>query len=205
MYRNREDAGHQLAEALKKYAERDDVVVVALPRGGVVLGRIIADALQAPLDVVVPRKIGAPGQTEYAIGAVTESGHVIWNEEEKKNVSQEFIKEAVDAQTTEAKRRLARFRKDLPLRNLKGKTVIVIDDGIATGLTMRAALKTVRTEGARFVVVAVPVAPSAIDTFAGEADEWIVLRKPLLFMSVGGFYDDFPQVEDEEVEQLMIR
>lgn len=203
-FQNREDAGRKLAKALEAYAGRKDVVVVALPRGGVVLGRIIADALGAPLDLVVPRKLGAPGHEEYAIGALTESGEAVWNEAEHGRFDHVALDAVVEAERAEAKRRIEKYRAGMPARDLAGKTVIVVDDGIATGFTMRAALRTVRTEDPAAVVAAVPVAPADFKAaLSNEADETVILSTPLVFVAIGNFYDEFTPVNDEQVVALM--
>ncbi|HJV32664.1 MAG TPA: phosphoribosyltransferase family protein [Patescibacteria group bacterium] len=203
-FRNREDAGRKLAKALETYAGREDVIVVALPRGGVVLGRVIADALEAPLDVVVPRKLGAPGHEEYAIGALTESGEAVWNEAERGRFDHVALDAVMEAERAEAKRRLEKYRAGMPPRDLAGKTVIVVDDGIATGFTMRAALRTVRAERPARVVAAVPVAPGDFKaSLSNEADETVILSTPLTFVAIGNFYDEFAPVNDERVIALM--
>jgi len=203
IFLDRQEAGKLLAEKLKKYADAD-AVVLALPRGGVVLGRIVADRLNAPLDIVVPRKIGAPFNEEYAIGAVTESGEAVWNEAEKSAAGAAYCERAVAEQRQEAKRRLNLYRQDRPSRNITGKTVIIVDDGIATGLTMRAAIRTVRSERAAKLIVAVPVAPAdSVNQLAGEADELVVLQVPDVFYAIGAFYREFGQVDDKTVIELM--
>lgn len=203
-FKNRQDAGRRLAEALTDYRDRKDVVVVALPRGGAVLGRVVADVLDAPLELVVPRKIGAPGNEEYAIGAITEEGDAVWNERERAAAGEDYLEKEVAKQQIEARRRLDLYRAGLPPRDLKGKTAIIVDDGIATGYTMRAAIKTVRAAGPGRLVVAVPVAPpDTTQALRSEADDVVVLEMPRLFWAIGAFYDEFAQVEDETVVELM--
>ena len=204
MFKDREEAGRKLAEALEKYKGLKNAVVVALPRGGVVLGRIVADALGAPLDLVVPRKIGAPFNEEYAIGALAESGEAVWNEEERARCDAEALRTIVAKERQEAGRRLSVYRKGLPPRDLKGKTVILVDDGVATGYTMRAAINTVKAGKPEKIVVAVPVGPKdTLGELKREADEVVILHTPVLFFAIGGFYEAFPQVEDEAVIELM--
>lgn len=204
IYKDRKSAAEILAERLREYAGRRDAVVVALPRGGLALGRVVADRLSLPLDIVVPRKIGMPGNPEYAIGALTETGEQVWNESARRLADPAEVEAAVRQETLEARRRLGLYREGLPPRVFRGKTVLVVDDGIATGLTMSAALKTVRSEGAAKIVVAVPVAPpDALERLSRETDETIILQTPVMFMSVGSFYDDFPQVSDKEAIRLL--
>ncbi|MCC5831594.1 MAG: phosphoribosyltransferase [Chlamydiales bacterium] len=206
IYKDRGNAGRQLAEALKEYANDPEAIVIALPRGGVVVGAEVAKALHLPLDIVSPRKIGAPFNEEYAIGAVTETGESIISQElvRELGISQDDLKKSVEEEAQKAKWRLDHYRKNRPPRNLKGKRVIIIDDGLATGSTMRAALKTVRAEEAKEIVIAVPVAPP--DTLAKlerEADKTLCLSTPPSFFSVGQFYDSFDQTTDEEVISLL--
>lgn len=199
-FKNREDAGEKLAEKLGEYKDREDVIIIALPRGGVVPGRVIADALHAPLDIVVPRKIGAPENDEYAIGAITESGDVVWNEAEKERYGEEIFSIIMKREQKEARRRLDVYRKGLPTRAMKDKMVILVDDGVATGLTMRAAIKTVRAEHPAKIIVAVAGGPpDTIDMLRGETDELVALEIPSFFSAVGQLYEDFPQVQDGEV------
>ena len=203
MFQDRRQAGEELAKVLEEYKGRADVIVIALPRGGVVLGRIIADALGAPLDIVVPRKIGAPGNEEYAIGAITETGEAVWNEAERARVAGDYAERVVAEEQAEAKRRLDVYRKDMPARDVKGKIVILVDDGAATGYTMRAAIQTMRKEGARKIVAAVPVAPKdTAEELKAEADEVVVLDTPRMFWAIGAHYDTFNQVNDDTVISL---
>lgn len=203
-FQDRQDAARRLAEKLKAFSGRADVVVIALPRGGVVLGRIVADALAVPLDLVVPRKIGAPGNKEYAIGAITEEGDAVWNESERVQAGESYLKKEVAKQQAEARRRLDLYRAGLPPRRLNGKTVIIVDDGVATGFTLLAAVRTVRAAGPAKIVAAVPVAPrDSAERLKSEVDELVVLETPRLFWAIGAFYDEFGQVEDEEVIKLM--
>ncbi|MBI2484109.1 phosphoribosyltransferase [Candidatus Uhrbacteria bacterium] len=207
-FQDRRDAGKKLSEALKTYQDKPDTIVVALPRGGVVLGRIVADELRVPLDIVVPRKIGYPGNEEYAIGALTETGDIIWNEEERARADKTDLEKIVEREKKEAQRRLTEYRTGMPHRNFTGKTLIVVDDGIATGMTMFAAVRSARTLGAAHIVVAIPGGPA--DTIAilkndKDIDKIIVLEIPSLFFAVGGLYQTFDQVEDADVITLMNR
>ncbi len=203
-FKNREDAGKQLAEKLIEYKDRENVIVISLPRGGVVLGRVIADALRAPLDIVVPRKIGAPENDEYAIGAITESGDAVWNESEKERYGEEILSIIMKKEQKEARRRLDVYRKGLPPRVMKEKKVILVDDGIATGLTMRAAIQTVKAEHPQKIIVAIAGGPQdTIDVLRREVDELVALEIPPFFSAVGQLYEDFPQVEDNQVVALL--
>jgi len=179
---------------------------LALPRGGVVTAFEIAKELNLPLDLVVPRKIGAPDNEEYAIGAITETGEGIFNQEaiDTLGVPQEYLDKKVADEKEEAQRRLKTYRQDRPILNLKNKTVIIVDDGIATGLTMRAAIKSVKEKKAKEIIVAVPVsAQDSLKTINKEVDKTICLDAPLFFGAVGAFYEDFGQTTDEEVIDLM--
>lgn len=203
-FKDREQAGRLLAEALAAYRGKSDVIVAALPRGGVVLGRIVADSLGAPLDIVVPRKIAAPENDEYAVGAITETGDVVWNPDERSRLSDAYVREATKREKAEAKRRLGLYRQALRPRSFKNKTVLLVDDGVATGYTIKAALKTVRAMKPKSVIVAVPVAPAGTEEdLRAEADDVIVLFLPALFGAIGAFYDSFPQVDDDTVIRLL--
>lgn len=205
-FKNRQDAGQQLAKKLSKYADKKDVIIIGLPRGGVVTAAEVAKELKAPLDIVVPRKIGAPGNPEFAIGAITEDGEGIINQEtvDFYNIPQDYIDETVAKEKLEAQRRLKLYRGDRPPLDLEGKTVILIDDGIATGSTMRAAVASSRAKKAGKVVVAVPV--TAADSKAlieGECDEFVCVDVPGYFGAVGSFYEEFSQTEDEGVVEIL--
>ncbi len=208
IFKNRIDAGQKLAQALKKYKNAKDTVILALPRGGVVVGFEVAKELNLPLDVVVPRKIGAPGNPEFAIGAITETGEEIFDEETIKtyNISKEYIENEIEKEKAEAERRLKLYRGEQPCLSLKNKTVIILDDGLATGLTMRAAVKTVKTREPKKIVVAFPIgSPESIEIIKHEVDEVVYLDAPLFFGAVGAFYEEFGQTTDEEVVELLRR
>ncbi|MFZ0565765.1 MAG: phosphoribosyltransferase [Chlamydiales bacterium] len=203
---DRVDAGRRLAVYLKEYAHNHGGIVIALPRGGVVVGYEVASELNLPLDIVCPRKIGAPLNPELAIGAVTETGESIFNEElvEDLGVSKDFIEKAIETEKKEAARRLDHFRKGRPKRNLENKRVILVDDGLATGATMRAAIKTVRKENAKEIIMAIPVAPvDTISKLENEVDQIVCLATPPSFYAIGQFYDEFSQTTDEEVILLL--
>lgn len=203
-FRDRLDAGQRLAEALAEYGGRTDAVVLALPRGGAVLGRVVADALHLPLGLVIPRKIGAPHDAEYAIGAVTERGAEAWNEAEKAAADSAWLSEEIRRQRDEAKRRRERYLGGRDRMSLKDKTVLIVDDGMATGLTMRVAILDVKSEMPQSVVVAVPVAPpDTVRETSRLADRVVVLSEPAIFSAIGAFYETFDQVEDDEVVRLL--
>ena len=205
-FADRQDAGRQLAEALADYREQNDTIVLGLPRGGVITASEVAKALKLPLDIVVPRKIGFPGNPELAIGAVTEDGEEILHEEMLKHydIDEAYLRGEVDKERAEAKRRLKAYRGDKKPLVLQGKTAIVVDDGVATGATMMAALTSCRAKQAAAIIAAVPViATDTISKLEALSDKVIWLHAPLFFGSVGSFYTDFPQTTDDEViEQL---
>ncbi len=204
LFKNRLEAGVKLAEKLKKFAKYPNAIILALPRGGVVVGAVVAENLKLPLDLVVPRKIGAPMNPEYAIGAITETGEAVWNEEERASVNPQYLERTVAEELAEAKRRLKTYRGNLPPLDLKDKTVILVDDGIATGFTMRAAIKSVAARKPRKLVVAVPVSSKdAAEEIKKQVDEFIALDLPLFFGAVGSFYEVFDQTSDEEVVALI--
>lgn len=201
-FRDRKDAGIRLAAALEEYRSKHPIVL-GLPRGGVVVAAEVARALDAPLDVVVARKIGAPMQPELAIGAVAPAGIVV--EEGRFGFDEEALREGVAEQQREMRRRIARFRADEDeLPDVKGRTVIIVDDGLATGLTAYAAVLAVRTGEPDAIVVAVPVAPAGtLQRLREVADDVVCLSTPNFFIAIGEFYANFDQVTDDEVESLL--
>jgi len=203
-FKNRVDAGKQLASALKPVSK--DALVLAIPRGGVVVGFEVAKALGAPLDVVITRKIGAPDNPELAIGAVAEDGTAILNDSIVRmlQVSKGYISEEVEKQKLEIKRRLLRYRGEVPYPSLANREIIVVDDGVATGSTLKAALMSIRKKGAKTIIVAVPVGPpDTVSQLNRMADHVVCLRTPEPFYAIGEFYDDFEQTEDKEVIKLL--
>ena len=202
MFADRIDAGRQLAQALARFADAPDAVVLGVPRGGVVVAAEVARALRLPLDVVVASKVGAPGNPEYAVGAVAPDGIATPNE--RGGYAAEDLRELADPVQAKIARRLDAFRGGRSELDVAGKTVIVIDDGIATGLTMRAAVEYLRRRGAGRVIVAVPVAASdSKRMLERSADEVIALDAPRDFWAVGQFYRHFAQTEDAEVVRLL--
>jgi len=213
MFQNREDAAARLAEAqqLKRYKDDPNAVVIGLPRGGIPMAQIIANKLNLTMDLVVPRKIGHPSHPEFALGALTEFGEVYWNPEFESHPSQygitpqsATVQRVVEAERSEAERRKRVFRGHMPGLQLEGKTVIIVDDGIATGATMKAAIISLRRLGAKRIVVAVPVgSPRTVKELQSLADEVVCLAQPYYFQAVGQFYHHFDQTEDSEVIQIM--
>lgn len=178
-------------------------MVLAVPRGGVVVGREVAERLGVLLDVIVPRKLRAPYNPELAIGAVAEGGEAVLDEMAH-GVGAAYLEQETKAQRAEIARRIKAYRGGRPLPSLAGRTVIVLDDGIATGATLIAALRAVRAMAPAHLVAAVPVAPpESVARMAGEADEVVCLIAPEMFHAVGQFYEDFTQVEDAEVVALL--
>jgi putative phosphoribosyl transferase len=205
-FRDRTAAGRLLAEKLRAYAGRDDVIVLALPRGGVPVGYEVARALSVPLDVFIVRKLGVPGYEELAMGAIASGGVRVLNQHVVRQLQRaETIIEAVTAQeTAELERREREYRDGRPAPDLGGKTVILVDDGLATGATMRAAVAALRQHDVAKIVVAVPVgSPATCAEFEAEVDEAICAIEPAFFRAVGQFYEDFSQTTDEEVRQLL--
>jgi predicted phosphoribosyltransferase len=204
MFRDREEAGKQLARALDGY-RGTDAVVLALPRGGVVVGERVAKGLGLPLDIVVARKVGHPTNPEYAICAVDERGTRLCNEAELKRIDKKWLNQAVEQEQQEAQRRIVLYRGKRAPTAITGKTAIIVDDGVATGLTMRLAVQAVKVQGPKKIIVAVPVAPSDVAMkIKREADELVVLEPPEEFLgAVGAHYNYFPQVEDAEVIRLL--
>ncbi len=205
LFRDRVDAGRRLGDALADFAGKN-AIVLAIPRGGVVVGFEVARALILPLDVIIPRKIGAPDNPELAIGAMTEDGTLILDESLVRylRVPEDFIKEESERQKHEIERRLRLYRGEVAYPNLKNREVIIVDDGIATGSTMKAALASVRKRGAKTIVIAIPVGPpSTIKELKKEAERVVCLHTPESFYAIGQFYEDFAQTTDEEVIKLL--
>jgi len=196
-----------LAEALSSLrTKKEDVVVLAIPRGGVLVGKEVADALGAPLDLIITRKIGAPGNPELAIGAVTQDGEVISDPElvGMLGVSDHYVNEQAARQVDEISRRMRAYRGDRPYPSLAGKTVVVVDDGVATGSTTRAALQSVKRRNAAVVILAVPVGPpDTIAKLAKIADRVVCLSTPEPFFAIGEFYSEFEQVGDDAVREIL--
>ena len=207
-FANRTDAGRRLAKELQQYANRPDVIVLALPRGGVPIGYEVANALGVPLDVFVVRKIGLPWQEELAMGAVASGGVRVFDRNliRVAHVSDADVERIADAEERELERRERLYRGDRPFPDLNARTVILVDDGLATGASMRAAVAALREEKPARIVVAVPVAaPETCDAFRSIADEIVCAETPEPFQAVGQWYDDFSQTTDDDVKELLAR
>jgi putative phosphoribosyl transferase len=207
LFADREDAGRQLAAKLVRFKDKNPVVL-ALPRGGVPIGREVATALDAPMDLILVRKIGAPGQPELALGAVVDGARpeLVINEDVRAmlHVTDDYIAEAEARQLAEIGRRRELWLGDRPRIAVEGKTALIVDDGIATGATVRAALHAVRRARPARLVLAAPVAPpDTIESLRDDADEIVCLATPAAFWAISMFYLDFPQVADAEVSAMM--
>jgi putative phosphoribosyl transferase len=206
LFRDRREAGRELARRLSAYAGRTDAAVLALPRGGVPVAFEVAKALGLPLDVFLVRKLGVPGHEELAMGAIASGGARVLDSEVVRayRVSEEDLRRVTAAESRELDRREIAYRGDRPPLDLKGRTVILVDDGLATGSSMRAALAALEPLSPARVVVAVPVAPrSTVSALGDAADEIVCLRMPEPFLAVGMFYEDFGQTSDEEVRDFL--
>jgi putative phosphoribosyl transferase len=206
IFQNREHAGRLLAERLRRYAGRDDVIVLGLPRGGVPVAGEVARALRAPLDVMVVRKLGVPGREEFAMGAIATGGVTILNETTVRalGISRADIERTLARETAELRRREIAFRGHEGAPEVAGKTVILIDDGIATGSTLHAAVQALQQQRPKEIVIAAPVTASdAEDLLAPLVDEFVAVSTPQNFQAVGQWYEDFEQTTDEEVRDLL--
>ena len=208
VFQDRREAGRILAKELSSFKGQDDVIVLGIPRGGVVVGREIAQALNVPLDVYITRKIGAPHNPELAIGAVASDGTLILDYQLAKRlgVSQDYIDAESERQRREIERRITEYRGKLPAPELKGKVVILADDGVATGATTLASIRAIRTQEPDQLILAVPVGPrDTIESLKREVDQLFCLHAPEIFWAVGAFYSIFDQTSDEEVKALLQR
>ena len=208
MFRDRIEAGRVLADQLREYGDRSDVLVLALPRGGVPVAFEVAQALHAPMDVFLVRKLGVPGHEELAMGAIATGGVRVLNEDVVVGlgIPGPVIDEVAREEERELHRRERLYRDDRPPPEVRGRTVILVDDGLATGSTMRAAVAALRQQGPASIIVAVPV--GAAETCAGlrrEADEVVCARMPEPFHAVGLWYNDFTQTTDDEVRDMLER
>jgi predicted phosphoribosyltransferase len=207
-FRNRSDAGHVLAAHLTQYAHRSDVIVLALPRGGVPVAYEVARALAVPLDVFLVRKLGVPRHEELAMGAVASGGVRVLNERVVNGlgIAEDVIDAVAAAEEQELRRRERAYRGDRPPPDVHGRTVILVDDGLATGATMLAAVRALRAQAPARIVVAVPTgSPDTCEQLRAEADEVVCALSPQPFSAVGLWYQDFAQTTDDEVRNLLAR
>lgn len=206
LFKDRMQAGEELAKLLEKY-KGEDVIVLGIPRGGVPIGYPIAKALKAPLDVIIPRKLPVPWSPEVGFGAITSTGDIILNPEiaDELRLSDKEIKKIAGMVYKEIQRRIKTYRGNKPQTSLREKTVIITDDGLATGYTMIAAIQSVRKQGSKKVIAAVPVSPrDAAEKVRKYADELVTIwEKPAYSFAVANFYDDFHDMKDEEVTSLL--
>lgn len=206
--KDRKAAGQALAEALQKYKEYKDVIVLGLPRGGVPVAAEIAESLGAELDLMLVRKLGTPGQRELAMGAIASVGSRVMNESVVRSlgISEAEIQQVENAERKELQRREKAYRGSRPAPMLANRCVILVDDGLATGATMRAAVDAVRQDGPALLVIAVPVAPEdTVEMLRSEVDDLVCLATPEYFRAIGLWYVDFSQVSDDEVRQILDR
>ncbi|MFH0884563.1 MAG: phosphoribosyltransferase family protein [Candidatus Micrarchaeota archaeon] len=206
MFRNRIDAGNRLAIALSGYRRAKDAIILAIPRGALQIGEVLHDKLDLPLDIIITKKIPHPLNEEYAIGAVGPDGEYFVTAGAAAEIRPEYMEVQRGKLAAAVEERYIRYRGKSPKPALRGKTVILIDDGIATGSTMLAAIHVIRKQKPKKIVVAVPVGPpDSVARIAAEADETICLERPEAFFAIGSFYEDFNQVEDEEAIAILKR
>ena len=205
VFKDRKQAGEQLAQKLVQY-KGQDTLVLAIPRGGVVVGEEVARVLDSPLDVIVTRKIGAPGNPEFAIGAIGPYDQIFLNQEAitRYNIPKEYLNAEIGRQGVEMERREKVYREGKPPLELKDKTVLLVDDGIATGANVKVAVKSVKCQRPKKLILAVPVGPKeTIEELKKEVDELVCLATPEIFYAVGQFYQEFSQTTDEEVMEIL--
>lgn len=206
LFKDRTEAGRALARELAAYTDRDDIVVLALPRGGVPVAFEVAGALHAPLDVLIVRKLGCPGRKELAMGAIASGGIRVINDDVVSglNISQDVIDTVAAEEQQEIERRERTYRGERAVLEVRGKTVFLVDDGIATGATMRAAVRALKQREPAYVIVATPTGASeTVEVLRHEADDVVCLATPEPYIAVGVWYDYFPQTSDEEVRELL--
>jgi putative phosphoribosyl transferase len=205
IFQNRQDAGMQLSKQLKSYKNQSNLIILALPRGGVPVAYEIAKALQAPLDVLIIRKLGVPGQKEFAMGAISKTTQYL-NQAliQKLNISKDEIQATIQSEIQELTRRESLYRANLPPIDVSNKTVILVDDGIATGSTVQAAINTLKNQNPKAIILAIPVAAKqTADTLALQVDSLVCLEKPTDLAAVGQWYIDFSETSDTEVLNLL--
>lgn len=202
IFKNRTEAGRELAVTLAEF-RGTNAIILALPRGGIVVGAEIARELKLPLDIIVTRKIGTPENEEYAIGAIDVDGEGIWSDAEVEIIDKEWLEKKVTDEKKEALRRLHFYRGARGALNIAGQTAIIVDDGIATGYTMKAAVRYAEKLGSRKIVIAAPVAPTSVENDLKKNYDTRILETTVFFSSVGQWYEDFKQVSDKEVVALL--
>ena len=205
-FRDRREAGQLLAERLQFLQGRENLLVLGIPRGGVVVAAEVARALNAPLDVFIARKLGAPHNPELAVGAVASSGKVVLDEHliAALRVPESYLEAEIERQRAEIQRRMRAYRGSRPPPDFKDKIVILTDDGVATGATMRAAIQALKETDLQELIVALPVGPpDTVQELANMVDRMVCLHTPAFFWAVGGFYEDFSQTSDQEVIRLL--
>lgn len=206
IFKDRQSAGKLLVKHLKQYQGKENILVLGIPRGGVVVAHEVAKSLKLPLDIIVARKIGVPNQPELALGAVDPDGSVIWEDQLMNDLRLKIIdlKDKVKEELAEVKRRESAYRQNKRLLNLKGKTVILVDDGIATGLTTQAAINYLKRHLVSKIILAVPLASKDVkERFSTLVDQLVILQTPEYFQAVGQFYHQFEPVEDNEVIEYL--
>lgn len=206
VFKDRQNAGELLSRSLREYKNKKDTIVLGIPRGGVVVAKVVAGVLDLPLDIVVTKKIGAPRQEELAIGAVGPGGEVVWDMDliQDLDIDEDYLRKGLEEKYKEVKRREREFRKGKKPLRLENKSVILVDDGIATGATVKAAIKYLRNKKVKRIILAAPVASEqTVNEVKGVVDKSIIPETPKGFRAVGQFYEYFPQVEDQEVIQLL--
>ncbi len=203
IFKDRHEAGQQLARELSKYKNKKDVIVLGIPRGGVEVAFNIAKTLKVPLSIVVTKKIGHPFESEFAIGAVSPGGHYSINKQYQAEAGEGYIKNTIKELTKEINRRYKEYTNE-KLPKLKNKIVILVDDGLATGFTMLSAVEYVQSQNPKKIIVAIPVAAQdSFEKVKAAANEVVCLQVPVFFAAVGGFYQNFMQLEDEEVKYYL--
>ncbi|MAH02102.1 MAG: phosphoribosyltransferase family protein [Candidatus Woesearchaeota archaeon] len=203
IFKDRHEAGQQLARELSKYKNKKDVIVLGIPRGGVEVAFNIAKTLKVPLSIVVTKKIGHPFESEFAIGAVSPGGHYSINKQYQAEAGEGYIKNTIKELTKEINRRYKEYTNE-KLPKLKNKIVILVDDGLATGFTMLSAVEYVQSQNPKKIIVAIPVAAQdSFEKVKAAANEVVCLQIPVFFAAVGGFYQNFMQLEDEEVKYYL--
>ena len=202
---DRADAGKKLAVSLSSYKNSKDAIIIALPRGGIITGQEVAKELNLPFDIIIPRKIGAPHNPELAIGAIIED-EVLLNDDliQSMDIDKEYIEQTIEKEKRDINRKKRIWRKERPPIQWRGKTILIIDDGVATGSTMKASVRYLKKQPIKKLVVAIPVGPAeTIDELKEMADEVICLQAPEMFLAVGQFYEKFTQTDDKAIVEIM--